>query len=97
MKFFTLAIFVASFVAVFGEQARYDNYRVYSIKVENEEQLNALHDLETIRDGISFLETPHAVDQTAEIVVPPHKLADISDLLESFQMKFHIKTKDMQK
>lgn len=97
MKFFTLAIFVASFVAVFGEQARYDNYRVYSIKVENDEQLKALHDLESFRDGVSFMETPHAVGQTAEIIVPPHKLADISDLLETFEMKSHIKTKDMQK
>lgn len=97
MKSFTLAIFIACFIVVFGEKARYDNYRVYSIAVETEEQLKVLLDLENYQDGVAFVETPHAVQQNAEIIVPPHKFADISELLETFSMKHQLKTENLQK
>ena len=42
MRFLTLAIALAGLVAIFGEKARFDNYRVYSIEVENEQQLKVL-------------------------------------------------------
>lgn len=97
MKSLTVALFVACILVVFGEKTRYDKYRVYSIKVENEEQLKVLHELKDARDGISFLETPHSLYQTADIVVPPHKFADISDIIESFEMNSQIRTEDLQK
>lgn len=96
MKLIVSVIFIASFVVALGERARFDNYRVYSIYIENEGQLQALHDLEMFPDGTSFIESPNAIHQTAELVVPPHKFADISEFLNDYEFKNHIKTKNLQ-
>lgn len=97
MKSFTLAVLIAGFLVVLGEKVRYDNYRVYSIQVENGKQLKVLNDLEKLRDEVSFMEPPHAVQQTAKIVVSPHKLAYITDLFEAYEMKNELRTENLQK
>lgn len=97
MKLFTLAIVFACFVAIYGEKARFDNYRVYSVEVENIQQLNVLREFDTGRDGITFLIAPTGIQQTAEIVVPPHKFADMSELFETYEMKNQIKIDNLQK
>lgn len=96
MKLFLLAIFVAGLLAVCAEKARFDNYRVYSVKIENEKQLNVLRELEMHPDGISFMESPEAVGQVVDLIVPPHKFADIVELFEAYKMKNWIKTKNLQ-
>lgn len=35
-----------------GEKARYDNYRVYEVFIENAEQLNLLREIEIDLDGV---------------------------------------------
>lgn len=96
MKLFFVVSFVACFVIAFGEKARFDNYRVYSINVENEAQLKALKDLEAYPDGTMFLETPTGVKQIADLLVPPHKYADIAELFEAHEIKNLIKTPNLQ-
>lgn len=97
MKLFTLAIVVACFVASFGEKARFDNYRVYSVEVENVQQLKVLREFDSGLDGITFLIAPTGIHQTAEMVVPPHKFADMSELFEAYEMKNQIKIDNLQK
>lgn len=92
-----VTIFVATFIVVFGEKARFDNYRVYSVNIENEEQLSVLRELEAYADGISFRAMPTAVGQMVDIIVPPHKLADISELFDVHEFNSQIRTKDLQK
>lgn len=96
MKIFVLAIFVACFMVASAEKARYDNYRVYSIHIENEDQLKELQELEIHPDGISFLESPVGVDQSIDLTVPPHKFAEIAELFEANKIKNWIKTKNLQ-
>ena len=45
----------ALFAAVFAEKARFDNYRVYKISIENEKQLETLKAIENRSDGVSIL------------------------------------------
>lgn len=97
MKLLALAIVFAALVASFGEKARFDNYRVYSIRVENESQLEALKIFEGGLDGISFLETPTGIKQTAEILVPPHNFANIEDMFEALELENYVKIDDIQK
>lgn len=96
MKSFVVAIFIACFVVAFGEKVRFDNYRVYSVNVTNEKQLKALHELEESSDGTTFLESPTSVGQAAELLVPPHKFADIAELFDAYDIKNHIKTRNLQ-
>lgn len=97
MKLLSVAIVFACFVAGFSEKARFDNYRVYSIDVENEQQLAVLKDFESGLDGISFLETPTGTQQIAEIIVPPHKFADINELFDELKLKNRVKIENLQK
>lgn len=96
MKSFVLAIFVACFVGAFGERVRFDNYRVYSVNVQNEEQLKVLRELEAYPDGTIFLDYPTIVGQTVDIIVPPHKFADITEMFKTFGFANSIKTRNLQ-
>lgn len=97
MKSIVVAIFFASFSLSLSEKVRFDNYRVHSVKIENESQLKILQELENIRDGLQFIDSPMVILQTVDIVVPPHKFADISEYFESNQIKHQIKIDNLQK
>lgn len=97
MKSFALATFFACFLLISGEPARYDNYRIYTANIENEQQLEILQALENHQDGILFLEAPVAVKRSADLLVAPHKFADITELFEAFNIKNEIKTENVQR
>lgn len=90
-------IFIVLNVLAAGERARFDNYRVYSIEVETEEQLQVLQQLENHQDGLLFLISPIAVPMRIEIIVPPHKFADIFELCEKYGIKNEIQIENLQK
>lgn len=47
-------IFSLIALIVDAEKARFDNYRVYSIAVDNQQQLNVLKELNEISDSVKF-------------------------------------------
>lgn len=96
MRSLLLTIFLSFSIVIFGEKIRYDNYRIYSIKVENEKQLKLLQDLNHFRNGILFMEAPISLHRTIDIVVPPHKCTNISDLFETYEIKNEIKIENLQ-
>lgn len=48
----SLFVFLAILGAKAAEKARYDNYRVYEILIENEEQLEVMQQIENFPDGV---------------------------------------------
>lgn len=92
--FIVLLVFV---VLSLSEKARFDNYRVYSIEVETDEQLKVLKEIENQQDGLLFLMPPTATQTLVELIVPPHKFADISEICEKFQMKNDLKIDNLQR
>lgn len=95
-----LIVFVVLFWIVattIGEKARFDNYRVYSIEVENDDQLQVLKELENQQNGLLFL-MPPTINQTfVELVVPPHKFAEFFELCEKFHMQNNLKIDNLQR
>lgn len=60
IKSFTMKLLVISLIAVLcvfvvepSEKARFDNYRVYEISIENEDQLDLMQQIENYPDGVS--------------------------------------------
>lgn len=92
-----LLLFFIYFVSIFCEKARFDNYRVYRVWIENRDQLELLQELESNQDGLSSFEFPIPSRNTAEIVVPPHKFADIAGLFEKYNIKSEIKISNLQR
>lgn len=97
MKAIAIVILFARLSVIFGDKARFDNYRVYSIEIENEKQLELLQQIENNQDSLLFL-TPPTTNQTmVEILVPPHKFSDLSELCEKFEMKNTIEIENLQR
>lgn len=63
-----------------SEKARFDNYRVVSVKIADENQRLILQQFDDASDSIDILSETN--DGVVEVVVAPHKLADIHDIFE---------------
>lgn len=48
-----LYLFLFLIIAAYAEKARFDNYRIYRIHLENEEQLMALRQLAETSDSVN--------------------------------------------
>lgn len=96
MKLLGSVILFSCVLVILAEKARYDHYRIYSVEIENGEQLKVLQEVENHHDGISFMIPPIAISQKVDVLVPPHKFAQFSDLLESYALKNFIKVENLQ-
>lgn len=79
------------------DKARFDNYRIYSVKIETEEQLKLLQEFANFQTEVVFLEPPTVIGISVEILVPPHKFADMSDLFQTYGLKAEIKVNNLQR
>lgn len=56
MKLLIFSLFALLCVfSVKAEKARFDNYRVYEILVENEQQLELMQEIENFPDGVRII------------------------------------------
>lgn len=54
MKLFVIALLAAVLaLGAQSEKARFDNYRVYEILIENDQQLELMQSIEAYPDGVS--------------------------------------------
>lgn len=71
---------------VTGAVARYDNYRLWRVHIETEEQLAMMKELEKRGMGIEFYGHVRKTDQKLTILVPARAVADMVDLFGRFKM-----------
>ncbi|EDV94099.1 zinc carboxypeptidase A 1 [Drosophila grimshawi] len=97
----SLLLALLGLLATFGlsqaERVRYDNYRMYKANAENVDQLAVLKDLEGSSDSIIFLDGVHIVGADVQMVVAPHKVPDLLEVLGRAEIKYELKSKDFQK
>nr|ALN12434.1 carboxypeptidase A [Anopheles stephensi] len=79
-----------------AEVARYDNYRLYRVTPQSEEQLRAVAAMEQASDSLIFLETARKVGDRFDIVVAPHKLADFTETLEADYIQHQVIDENVQ-
>lgn len=91
-----LALASIAVLSLSAEKVRFDNYRVISVKVENEQHRQLLEQLEASSDSVQFIK-PAILQRNAEIIVAPHKLADIDEFFELNGIKSEVKTENLQK
>ncbi|XP_064553985.1 zinc carboxypeptidase A 1-like [Drosophila montana] len=94
---FALFGFLATFGLAQAERVRYDNYRLYKANAQNAEQLAVLKQLEGSTDSIKFLDGVHIVGADVQMVVAPHKVPDLLEILGKAEIKYDMLTKDFQK
>ncbi|KAG5680171.1 hypothetical protein PVAND_009696 [Polypedilum vanderplanki] len=93
-----LIFLILSFVTVNAviEKARYDNYRVYEINIENEDHLKLMQEIENFPDGYKFMEPFGKIKSNVRLIVPPHKFGDFSELVERFELKTRLLVTNLQ-
>lgn len=92
MKLLILCCFLA---IVYAEKARFDNYRVFSLKVVNKEQLDVLYTIENDSDGYLFWNSID-IGRIVDIMVPPHKFAEFSELADAYNIEHTLKVDNVQ-
>lgn len=74
----------------------FDNYRVFSVNVSNEDQLKVLRNLEESLD-YDFWKSPSKIGNPATVMVPPRKANAFAKTLELFQLDATIMIDNVQK
>lgn len=93
---------VIAFCLVFGlvmasEKASFDKYRVYSIDVETDEQLQGLLQLQkSPLIGIDFWKSPSGIGRRSDIMVPPHQIAAFNELTEKLKLSKRVMVENVQ-
>uniref|UniRef100_U5EWN0 Putative zinc carboxypeptidase a 1 n=1 Tax=Corethrella appendiculata TaxID=1370023 RepID=U5EWN0_9DIPT len=77
-------------------EARFDNYHLYDVKVENPIQLTVLLEIEKNLDGYRFWDEPRKLNSVLKIVVPPHKFAEFSELVDQYRFDVSLVTANLQ-
>lgn len=72
---------------------RFDNYKVYSVKVENVEQLKVLENLE--KQNFDFWESP-MLGNVADIMISPDQEQHFQLLMDAFKMHRTVKVANVQ-
>lgn len=95
------AIFICAAVFCLGAvqsevKARFDNYRVYSLDVQNEYQLNILNELSNNPNGFEFWRGASHVGRNADIMVAPHQIATFDELVRSIDIKSRLMVENIQ-
>lgn len=78
------------------DQARYDYYRIYNVQFDTEEQIKLFQKLEEQSDSLTFIGHAREIGQKLSILVAAHRVADFSDLLETYKLQHRVLTYNFQ-
>lgn len=96
MKLILGLLALACVSSVFAEKARFDNYRVYTISIQNEKQLKTIQALENNPDGYLFWSDSTVVGGRVDLMVAPHKFAEYSELANNLSFDSKLKIANVQ-
>ncbi|PSN45347.1 Zinc carboxypeptidase A 1 [Blattella germanica] len=97
MGFSSAALCILLLCAVKAEKATFRQYQVHRLIPTNEEQLNALRELEDNSNEMNFWIGPSYVGKAIDVMVPPHELPHFKEVLENLNLKSEIYIEDVQK
>ncbi|XP_037037661.1 zinc carboxypeptidase-like [Bradysia coprophila] len=96
MKLLASILFVVLAAVVSAKQQRFDNYKVYEVKVSNEDHVNILRSLERdTADDYDFWNSP-IIGRSADIMVAPEKTGDFEKMIQNFGLDIDVKIPNLQ-
>lgn len=97
LKCFFIIISLTIVTVVRSKQLTFHDFKVFSLKVETEEQLRVLRNLENDDvDGYSYWKETK-LGRHADIVVPPNKLNDFNALVSGLNLNSTLKISNIQR
>uniref|UniRef100_A0A182PI26 Zinc carboxypeptidase A 1 n=1 Tax=Anopheles epiroticus TaxID=199890 RepID=A0A182PI26_9DIPT len=79
-----------------ADPARYDHFRLYRVLIETQAQVTMLQQLEKQSDSYAFMGHARQPNQNLTIMVAPHKIAEITELLQRYELQGSILLYNMQ-
>lgn len=96
MSLFQWLSVLTIFTVVLAEPIRFDNYKVYGVKVLDNDQLNKLRRLEQdTSDEYNFWNSP-IINRTTDIMVTPERTEDFEKMMKSLNIDFGVKVSNLQ-
>lgn len=95
MDLLQLFLAITSLTAVITVPQRFDNYKVYGIKVLNKDHLNILRTLEQNSYEYDFWNSP-IVGRTTDIMVSPEKIEDFEKMMKNLNLEMDVKVSNLQ-
>lgn len=89
LKSILVIIFLST--VVWSQQLTFHNFKVFSVKVQTQEQLKALSDID-----YTYWKEP-ILGKDADIVVPPYKLNEFNDFVSALNLNTTLKISDIQR
>lgn len=94
MRLVLLALASLAVLLVSAEQARFDNYRILSVEIVNDQQRKLVEDLVENSDSVEVVADLR--NGFIEIVVAPHVIADVDDMFERMGIYSEVKHLNLQ-
>lgn len=92
-----LVLLLAALVAVaLAEKSRYDFYRVHTVQIRSPEQMELLGLLQAQDMSYDFWSDVEPVGGAVDIMVPPHKRGEFSELMDKNKFEHTIKIQNVQ-
>jgi Carboxypeptidase activation peptide len=76
--------------------AKFDNFRVFYVKVENESQLSLLQSLEGNEADYIFYDSPEHVNSFVDLLVAPHKHDEFAAMVEKYNLNVELTYSNFQ-
>ncbi|ETN64767.1 zinc carboxypeptidase A 1 [Anopheles darlingi] len=96
MKISLVCLVLALVGAAVAEKARYDNYRLYQVRIATESQLQLLQAIEQYPDGYRFWSEPVKVGTEVLLVVPPHQRGHFAELRAKHGLRVRLQSENLQ-
>lgn len=71
-------------------KARYDNYSLVKVSLDNDEHVKLFQEIEAESDSYTFYGHARKVGQQLIILIAAHKLYEFSDIVERFGLKYDV-------
>uniref|UniRef100_A0A7G3AUN5 Zinc carboxypeptidase A 1 n=1 Tax=Lutzomyia longipalpis TaxID=7200 RepID=A0A7G3AUN5_LUTLO len=92
----SISVIVLFLALANAEPARFDNYRVYTISIQDDSQLDALKNLQTGPQQYEFIDEPRKSGQEIDLIVPPQLQDDFEDLVTQKSLKVELSIPNLQ-
>ncbi|XP_055698021.1 zinc carboxypeptidase-like [Phlebotomus papatasi] len=79
-----------------ADKARYDNYRLYRFHLATEDQVKIMQELEEKSDSYIFIGHARHPNQNLTVIAAAHKVPEIEDLFERYQMSREVLVYNIQ-
>lgn len=91
-----LLVLAALAAVVLADKARYDLYRVYTVELQTVKQLEIMRMVQEEDQSYDFWNEIEQIGGSVDIMVPPHKRGEFSELMEKNWFSYQIKIQNVQ-